>query len=202
MLSGSGGTGRRSSLRSYRLYGLGGSNPSSRTRFSGCKLARQDFVHGITCKRFSFLISRFTLKYADSNNPLTAIQSMSGHKAQGASMERSVASLLSLYRPENPLEKAFTIPSPWYFDDRLARLEAERVFARAWQVAGRVDQVCEKGQFFTVQLGDEPIVVARGEDGVLRAFYNVCRHHAAAVVTEAQGCAKQFRCPYHRWTYR
>jgi choline monooxygenase len=43
--------------------------------------------------------------------------------------------------------------------------------------------------------------VARGEDGVLRGFYNVCRHHAAAVVTEAQGCAKQFRCPYHGWTY-
>jgi len=35
----------------------------------------------------------------------------------------------------------------------------------------------------------------------LRAFYNVCRHHAAAVVTEAHGCAKQFRCPYHGWTY-
>src|SRR5258707_11405415 len=116
-------------------------------------------------------------------------------------MDRSVASLLSLYRPENPLEKAFTIPSPWYFDERLAGLEAERVFARAWQVAGRVDQVRENGQFFTVQLGDEPIVVTRGEDGVLRAFYNVCRHHAAAVVIEAQGCAKQFRCPYHGWTY-
>jgi choline monooxygenase len=41
----------------------------------------------------------------------------------------------------------------------------------------------------------------RGEDSQLRAFYNVCRHHAAAVVTEAQGCAKQFRCPYHGWTY-
>jgi len=116
-------------------------------------------------------------------------------------MERSVASLLKLYQPENPLEKASTIPSPWYFDARIARLENEQVFAHAWQVAGRVDQVREKGQFFTAQLGEEPIVVARGEDGVLRAFYNVCRHHAAAVVTEAQGCAKQFRCPYHGWTY-
>jgi choline monooxygenase len=116
-------------------------------------------------------------------------------------MERSVESLLKLYRPENPLEKASTIPSPWYFDTRIARLENERVFAHTWQVAGRVDQVCERGQFFTAELGEEPIVVARGEDGVLRAFYNVCRHHAAAVVTEAQGCAKQFRCPYHGWTY-
>ena len=116
-------------------------------------------------------------------------------------MERSVDSLLKLYNPENPLEKASTIPAPWYFDARIARLESERVFAHSWQVAGRVDQVREKGQFFTAQLGGEPIVVARGEDGILRAFYNVCRHHAAAVVTEAQGCAKQFRCPYHGWTY-
>lgn len=116
-------------------------------------------------------------------------------------MERSVTSLLNLYHPEDPLEKASTIPSPWYFDPRIARLENERVFAQNWQVAGRLDQVKEKGQFFTVELGEEPIVVARGEDGVLRAFYNVCRHHAAAVVTEAQGCARQFRCPYHGWTY-
>ena len=116
-------------------------------------------------------------------------------------MERSIASLLSLYHPEDRLENASTIPSPWYFDPRIARLEAERVFARTWQVAGRVDQVRNPGDFFTMQLGDEPVVVVRGEDGVLRAFYNVCRHHAAAVVTEAQGCAKQFRCPYHGWTY-
>ncbi len=116
-------------------------------------------------------------------------------------MERSVASLLSLYQPENSLDNAWTIPSPWYFDNRIARLEAERVFAHTWQVAGRADQVSQKGQFFTVQLGDEPVVGARGEDGVLRAFYNVCRHHAAAVVTEESGCAKQFRCPYHGWTY-
>ena len=116
-------------------------------------------------------------------------------------MERSVSSLLDLYRPDDPLERASTIPSPWYFDPRIARLENERVFADNWQVAGRVDQVREKGQFFTVELGEEPMVVVRGEDGVLRAFYNVCRHHAAAVVTEASGCAKQFRCPYHGWTY-
>ena len=66
---------------------------------------------------------------------------------------------------------------------------------------GRLDQVCEKGQFFTADVAGEPIVVVRGDDAQLRAFYNVCRHHAAAVVPEAEGCAKQFRCPYHGWTY-
>src|SRR5713226_9277385 len=116
-------------------------------------------------------------------------------------MERSLDFLLNLYDPRNPLEKAWTMPSPWYFDRGIERLEHEAVFARTWQMLGRADQVKKNGEFFTADIGGEPIVVARGEDGVLRAFYNVCRHHAAAVVTEAQGCAKQFRCPYHGWTY-
>jgi len=116
-------------------------------------------------------------------------------------MERNVHDILNLYNPHDPLDHAWTIPSPWYFDQAIARLEQDNVFATSWQVVGRVDQVQKKGEFFTADIGGEPIVVARGEDDQLRAFYNVCRHHAAAVVTEAQGCAKQFRCPYHGWTY-
>jgi choline monooxygenase len=116
-------------------------------------------------------------------------------------MQRNVEAILNLYRPGDPLERAWTIPAPWYFDERIAQLERESAFAGTWQVVGRADQVRDKGQFFTAELAGEPLVVARGEDAVLRAFYNVCRHHAAAVVTEPQGCAKQFRCPYHGWTY-
>jgi choline monooxygenase len=116
-------------------------------------------------------------------------------------MERSVRDVVNLYSPNDPLEEASTIPAPWYFDARIAELERASVFSGTWQVIGRADQVRESGQFFTADLAGEPLVVARGEDGQLRAFFNVCRHHAAAVVTEAQGCAKQFRCPYHGWTY-
>ncbi|MGA2422059.1 MAG: aromatic ring-hydroxylating dioxygenase subunit alpha [Candidatus Acidiferrum sp.] len=116
-------------------------------------------------------------------------------------MPRSVRSLVNLYHPGDPLERAWTIPSPWYLDRDFYEAERAGVFATSWQAVGRLDQVREPGQFFTADIAGEPIVVARGEDGVLRAFYNVCRHHAAAVVTEAAGCAKQFRCPYHGWTY-
>jgi choline monooxygenase len=116
-------------------------------------------------------------------------------------MERSVGDLVNLYNPRDPLEEAWTIPAPWYFDERIAALERASTFSTTWQVVGRADQVRHNGQFFTAELTGEPLVVARGEDGQLRAFYNVCRHHAAAVVTEPQGCAKQFRCPYHGWTY-
>ncbi|HSY32680.1 MAG TPA: aromatic ring-hydroxylating dioxygenase subunit alpha [Verrucomicrobiae bacterium] len=116
-------------------------------------------------------------------------------------MPRDVRSLLELYNPNNPLDHASTIPSPWYFDEGLAELENSAVFGKSWQVVGRADQVQNPGQFLTADIAGDPIVVVRGEDSRLRAFYNVCRHHAAAVVTEAQGCAKQFRCPYHGWTY-
>lgn len=116
-------------------------------------------------------------------------------------MSRSLRSLVNLYNPADSLDKAWTIPSPWYFDPAFFEAERSAVFANSWQAAGRAEQVCEPGQFFTADVAGEPIVVARGDDGQLRAFYNVCRHHAAAVVTAAQGCAKQFRCPYHGWTY-
>src|SRR4029077_4660860 len=116
-------------------------------------------------------------------------------------MDRNVRDLINLYNPNDSLDHAWTIPSPWYFDTRIGELEQQSVFAKTWQAVGRIDQVRGKGDFFTADIAGEPIVVARGEDGQLRAFYNVCRHHAAAVVTEPQGCAKQFRCPYHGWTY-
>jgi choline monooxygenase len=116
-------------------------------------------------------------------------------------MQPSVHDVLNLYNPADPLEKAFTIPAPWYRDQRVETLERASVFGATWQVVGRLDQVRDKGQFFTADVAGEPIVVVRGDDAQLRAFYNVCRHHAAAVVPEAHGCAKQFRCPYHGWTY-
>jgi choline monooxygenase len=116
-------------------------------------------------------------------------------------MQRNVLDVLNLYNPSNPLDHASTIPAPWYCDPQVESLERSNVFSATWQGVGRADQVRDKGQFFTADVAGEPIVVVRGDDGKLRAFYNVCRHHAAAVVTQPQGCAKQFRCPYHGWTY-
>jgi choline monooxygenase len=115
--------------------------------------------------------------------------------------ERSVREVLALYNPGDPLEKASTIPAAWYFDESIARLERDSVFAANWQVVGRFDQVKEPGEFFSIDVNNEPLLVVRSEDRKLRAFYNVCRHHAAAVEPRAAGCAKQFRCPYHGWTY-
>jgi choline monooxygenase len=109
--------------------------------------------------------------------------------------------ILDQYDPSLPLDLASTIPGSWYVDQNLYDLELKTVFSNTWQLAARVDQVQQPGQYVTTDIGGEPIVVVRGSDGVLRAFYNVCRHHAAAVLTEAEGKAAQLRCPYHGWTY-
>jgi choline monooxygenase len=112
-----------------------------------------------------------------------------------------VSELLESYDARAPLQEAYTIPASWYLEERIDRLECDQVFAHNWIAIGRADQVANPGQFFTFELAGEPIVVVRGVDGELRAFYNVCRHHAAAVADAPCGTVQHLRCPYHGWTY-
>jgi choline monooxygenase len=116
-------------------------------------------------------------------------------------MEPSIKEIIDSYDAQAPLAEARTIPARWYLDPQITDLERRTVFARSWQVAGRADQVREPGQYITCELAGEPILVVRGSDHVLRGFFNVCRHHAAAVITEPEGRASNLRCPYHGWTY-
>lgn len=116
-------------------------------------------------------------------------------------MLRPLEDVLASYDAGAPLPRAATIPGEWYTDLRVAELEKQSVFSRTWQVVGRVDQVAAPGQYVTARVAGEPVVVVRGADGALRGFFNVCRHHAAAVMTEPCGKAAQLRCPYHGWTY-
>ena len=116
-------------------------------------------------------------------------------------MSQSLQQILDSYDDRASLAEAYTIPAPWYVDARIAELERQAVFSTTWQVIGRTDQVEKPGHFVTATVAGEPIVAVRGNDGVLRAFYNVCRHHAAAVVTEPCGQASLLHCPYHGWNY-
>jgi choline monooxygenase len=116
-------------------------------------------------------------------------------------MQTSIEQILGSYNDCAPLSQASTIPAPWYFDARVAELERLNVFSKTWQLVARTDQLQTTGQFVATTVAGEPIVVVRGNDNVLRAFYNVCRHHAAAVVTQPCGEAAMLQCPYHGWKY-
>jgi choline monooxygenase len=116
-------------------------------------------------------------------------------------MPSSVEQILSTYDDRAPLSQASTIPAAWYVDPRISELERVSVFSKTWQLVARTDQVQAPGQFVSSTVAGEPIVVVRGNDGALRAFYNVCRHHAAAVVTQPCGQVALLHCPYHGWNY-
>jgi choline monooxygenase len=104
------------------------------------------------------------------------------------------------FDPAVPLEAAWLPPKSWYTAARFFDLERDTVFKNNWLIAARSDQFAQTGDFVAGAVADEPYVVVRGEDGVLRAFYNVCRHHAAQVAA-GTGCADSLVCPYHGWTY-
>jgi choline monooxygenase len=113
----------------------------------------------------------------------------------------SLQEKLRAFDSELSLERARTIPASWYFDPEIYAAERERVFGRSWLAAARIDQLTKAGSFATANIAGEPILLVRDSDGVLRTFHNVCRHRAARVMTEAEGCATRLRCPYHGWTY-
>ena len=115
--------------------------------------------------------------------------------------QQSVQEILASYNANAPLAEAYTIPAPWYTDARIAELERLNIFSRTWQFAARLEQVENPGQYVTTTVAGEPIVVVRGSDKKLRAFFNVCRHHAMTVMNDPCGHAPHMRCPYHGWTY-
>lgn len=101
---------------------------------------------------------------------------------------------------ESDIARAWTLPARLYWDVDVFAAEREKIFGCTWQVVGHVHQVVNPGDYFTIDLVGEPLLIVRGTDGQLRGFYNVCRHRAGPA---AEGCGsrKLFRCGYHGWTY-
>ena len=102
-------------------------------------------------------------------------------------MDSQLKEIVEQYDSKLPLDRASTIPSSWYTDKSFFWHELKTVFSRSWQLAARREQVTEPGNYVTTDIAGDPVVIVRGNDNVLRAFFNVCRHHAAAVMTEAEG---------------
>jgi Rieske 2Fe-2S family protein len=100
-----------------------------------------------------------------------------------------------------PYRAASLLPGRAYHDPAIHEFEREEWFRHDWVVVGREADAPGAGTYFLATVDDEPLIVVRGHDEVLRAFYNVCRHRGTAVVEEQCGKAVRFQCPYHAWIY-
>ena len=100
-----------------------------------------------------------------------------------------------------PLERSETIPSAWYTDPRFHDLDREAILAESWQHVGHVDQLGQPGDLLVDTVAGNPVIVIRGKDGELRAFYNVCRHRGGPLALKDGNC-EMLQCKYHGWTYQ
>ena len=100
-----------------------------------------------------------------------------------------------------PAASAHALVAPLYTEANAYSTERDAVFARSWQLVAHAELLAGAGDHIVADIGGVPLLVVRGDDGVLRALHNVCRHRAGPLATCAGRGAKALRCKYHGWTY-
>src|SRR5580658_689069 len=97
--------------------------------------------------------------------------------------------------------KGYSLDRRFYCDDEVFAADMDQVIGRKWIVAGHVDRVRRKGDYFLYKVGHESIIIVRSDESTINAFYNVCRHRGSLVCTEPSGRLSRLTCGYHAWTY-
>ena len=95
-----------------------------------------------------------------------------------------------------------TLPGRYYTSAEIYAEEQERIFTARWICVGRAAEIPAAGDYVLRTIAGESVIVVRGRDGALRAFYNVCRHRGTRLCEEPRGrFSETIQCPYHAWTY-
>ncbi len=115
---------------------------------------------------------------------------------ESSGRQRLRRTMAEIIRPDKGEVPAFIFRSPQVYE-----LELEQIFARCWLVVAHESEVPQPGDYVTRFMGDDPIIVCRGEDGRIRVFLNVCRHRGMMLCRADLGNTSHFRCPYHGFTY-
>lgn len=108
----------------------------------------------------------------------------------------SMTALVDSYTP------GMTLPQGFYTDQTIFETEMQAIFCTQWLFAGHSCDVAQPGQYFTLPIGRESVIVIRDRDGTLRAHFNVCRHRGSKLAWHDRGWVKTLVCPYHGWVYQ
>ena len=95
----------------------------------------------------------------------------------------------------------YSLEAPFYTDPEIFAADLEIIFGRHWIFVGVEPDVAEAGDAMVVDVGKNSVVIARDDDGRLRAFHNVCRHRGARLVEPYKSSVGNLVCRYHAWTY-
>lgn len=100
----------------------------------------------------------------------------------------------------NP-SRTLSLKADAYTDPRWYNVDIREIIARTWQWVCHVEKLRNPGDYLATEIAGRPIAVVRDREGVLRAFYNVCKHRAHHLL-EGAGNTTRIMCPYHAWTYK
>jgi len=112
----------------------------------------------------------------------------------------------SIFSPEHyqdtrkPLHEASTLPGWCYVDNEWYEREVEMLFKKNWICVGRVEQVPKAGDYYSIEIVGQPLIVIRDENQQVKVHSALCRHRGA-IITEGAGHCRALVCPYHSWTY-
>lgn len=95
----------------------------------------------------------------------------------------------------------FRVNRKVFTESSILELERREIFDRCWLYAGHESELAKPGDFITRRVGGRPLLLVRGKDGIVRAFYNACTHRGNLVVREKKGNAPAFSCFYHAWSF-
>ena len=98
-------------------------------------------------------------------------------------------------------QPGYTLDRAFYTDPDYYQLDLEHIWYKQWLFAGHDCELAGPGAYLTMQVGDYPVLVMRGEDGRIRAFHNICRHRGSRLCPAEHGVVAKLVCPYHQWTY-
>ena len=95
----------------------------------------------------------------------------------------------------------FSLPQPFYLAEDLYRADLDAVFATDWLFACNACEIPKPGDWITMEVGPDSVIVLRDRDGEVRAFHNTCRHRGSRLCPGEHGRNAVLVCPYHQWTY-
>lgn len=110
-------------------------------------------------------------------------------------MRSPIAQQIARCRP------GWSLPGEFYSDESIYRHDLDRVWRTGWLFAGHSCEIPKPGDYFTLEVDTDSLIVIRGEQGVVHALHNVCRHRGSTICHEPSGRAARLVCPYHQWAY-